>query len=152
MEHYPRVLTRGESERFVRDRVLAQFEQRGYGPWAVEAPGVTAFAGYVGLLDHTFVASFTPCVEVGWRLAFEFWGYGYATEAARAALGYGFERAGLDEIVSFTALTNSRSIAVMERIGMSRNEEFEHPLVAEGHRLRPHVLYRLTRTAWDSTA
>jgi RimJ/RimL family protein N-acetyltransferase len=148
MEYYPSMLTREESDGFVRGRILPQFELRGYSLWAVEVQGITPFAGYVGLLEHTFEAPFTPCVEIGWRLAYPYWGHGYATEGARVALGYGFGAAGLDEIVSFTALTNSRSIAVMERIGMTKQYEFEHPRLPDGHRLRRHVLYRLTSRDW----
>jgi RimJ/RimL family protein N-acetyltransferase len=149
MEHYPSVLTREQSNLFVSNRIRPQFELRGYGPWAVEVPGVTSFAGYVGLLDQTFEASFTPCVEVGWRLAFRHWGQGYATEAARAALAYGFDVAGLDEIVSFTAVTNARSIAVMRRLGMTGAGEFDHPHLPDGHPLRRHVLYRQPAAGWD---
>lgn len=148
MEHYPSVFTREESDRFVRERILPQFESRGYSLWAVEVPGVTPFAGYVGLLEHTFEAPFTPCVEVGWRLAFLYWGHGYATEGARSALAYGFDVAGLDEILSFTALTNARSIAVMERLGMTQDGEFDHPRLQHGHPLRRHVLYRLSSQRW----
>jgi RimJ/RimL family protein N-acetyltransferase len=147
MEHYPSVLTREQSDRFVRERVIPQFERDGYGPWAVEVPGVAPFAGYVGLLEATFEASFTPCVEIGWRLAFRYWGHGYATEGAQAALTYGFDEAGLDEIFSFTAITNARSIAVMERLGMTRVGEFDHPRLPEGHRLRRHVLYRSSKSS-----
>jgi len=152
MEHYPSVLTREESDRLVHGRFQTHFERHGYGPWAVEVPGVTPFAGYVGLVEHTFEASFTPCVEVGWRLAFCHWGHGYATEGARAALTYGFDVAGLETIVSFTALTNARSIAVMERLGMTRVGEFEHPRVPHGHPLRQHVLYDQPAATWDGTA
>ena len=144
MEFFPAALTREESDRLVRERVLPQFERRGYGPWAVEVPGVTPFAGFVGLLEHTFPAWFTPCVEVGWRLDARHWGRGYATEGARAALAYGFAVAGLEEIVSMTALTNVRSIAVMRRLGMAPAGQFDHPGVPPGHALRPHVLYRLS--------
>jgi RimJ/RimL family protein N-acetyltransferase len=151
MEYYPRVLSREESDRFVRKRILRQFELSGYGPWAVEVPGLTPFAGYVGLLEHSFDAPFTPCVEVGWRLAYRYWGHGYATEGAQAALAYGFEAAGLDEIVSFTPLANARSIAVMERLRMTRVGEFEHPLLPRGDPLRLHVLYRLSRARCDAT-
>jgi len=145
MEHFPATLTRGESDAMVRDRVVPHFEQRGFGLWAVEIPGSTAFAGFVGLQAPTFEAWFTPCVEIGWRLARPYWGAGYATEAASLALGFGFERAGLDEIVSFTAPVNVRSVAVMERLGMTRAGEFEHPRLPAGHPLRLHVLYRLSR-------
>jgi RimJ/RimL family protein N-acetyltransferase len=149
MEFYPAVLTREESDRFVRDRIAPQFERLGYSLWAVEVPGVTPFAGYVGLLEQTFPAAFTPCIEVGWRLAAPFWGRGYATEGARAALAHGFGVAGLDEIVSLTAVVNRRSIAVMERLGMQPAGEFEHPLLPAGHVLRPHVLYRTTKSRLD---
>jgi len=152
MEHYPSVLTREQSDRFVRDRVLPLFERLGYGLWVVEVRGVTRFAGYVGLLEHTFEASFTPCVEIGWRLAFRHWGHGYATEGAQVALTYGFDVAGLDEIVSFTAVTNARSIAVMERLGMTRVGEFDHPQLPHEHPLRQHVLYHQSAATWDRTA
>ena len=101
------------------------------------------FVGFVGLQEPSFEAWFTPCVEVGWRLAREHWGHGYATEAARLALAFGFGSVGLDEIVSFTVRANRRSVAVMERLGMRYDGEFEHPRLPEGSRLRTHVLYRL---------
>lgn len=144
MEHFPATLTRAESDGMARTR-MRHFAEHGFGLWAVEIPGATSFAGFVGLQVPTFDAWFTPCVEVGWRLARPCWGRGYATEAARLALRFGFEQAGLDEIVSFTAPANLRSIAVMERLGMTRAGAFEHPRLPPGHRLRLHVLYRLTR-------
>jgi RimJ/RimL family protein N-acetyltransferase len=145
MEHYPAPLTRGESDAFVRERALPSFTERGFGPWAVEVPGIAAFVGYVGLLVPTFVARFTPCVEIGWRLSFPAWGHGYATEAARLAIAYGFAEGGLDEIVSFAVPANRRSVAVMERLGMRPDGEFDHPRLPPGHALRRHVLYRLSR-------
>jgi RimJ/RimL family protein N-acetyltransferase len=145
MEHYPAALTRSESDAFVRERGLSSFTERGFGPWAVEVPGRAPFIGYVGLLAPTFEAPFTPCVEIGWRLAFLTWGYGYATEAARLAITYGFTEGGLDEIVSFTVPANRRSVAVMERLGMRADGEFDHPRLPPGHPLRRHVLYRLAR-------
>ena len=145
MEHYPAPLTRDESDAFVRERVVRSFADRGFGPWAVEVPGVAPFIGYVGLLAPTFEARFTPCVEIGWRIASPFWGRGYATEAARVAVAFGFREGGLDEIVSFAVPANGRSIAVMQRLGMSYDGEFEHPRLPLGHRLRTHVLYRLSR-------
>ena len=144
MEHYPAPLTRDESDAFVRERVVRSFADRGFGPWAVEVPGVAPFIGYVGLLAPTFEAHFTPCVEIGWRLAFPAWGHGYATEAARVALAFGFGEAGLDEIVSFTVPANRRSVAVMERLGLRADGEFDHPRLPPGHELRRHVLYRLS--------
>ena len=147
MEHFPACLTHAETEALVA-RIDAHFARHGFGLWAVEVPGVTGFAGYVGLAVPRFEAHFTPCVEVGWRLARAAWGKGYATEGAREALDFAFGRAGLAEVVSFTALPNHRSIAVMERLGMVRDpdEDFDHPALPEGHRLRRHVLYR-TRPA-----
>ncbi|HMP01832.1 MAG TPA: GNAT family N-acetyltransferase [Gemmatales bacterium] len=144
MEHMPSVATRAESDAQA-DRIAAHFAEHGFGLWAMEVPGVTSFAGFVGLSIPRFEAFFTPCVEIGWRLAAEFWGRGYATEGARAALAFGFDSLRLPEIVSFTTLTNERSRRVMERIGLSHDpaEEFDHPLLPPGHRLRRHVLYRL---------
>jgi RimJ/RimL family protein N-acetyltransferase len=145
MTYLPALLDSRESDAFAT-RIRAQLEQRGFGLWAVEIPEMASFIGYVGLSVPQFTAAFTPCVEVGWRLARAHWGRGYATEAARAALTFGFERVGLDEIVSFTVPANARSIAVMERLGMSRDpaDDFNHPSLPAGHPLQPHVLYRLT--------
>lgn len=150
MEHMPAPLSRDESCAMVA-RIQAHFEQHGFGLWAVEVPGVADFIGYVGLMSPSFEAHFTPCVEVAWRLAHEHWGHGYATEGARAALDFAFGRQGLDEVVSFTALVNARSWRVMERLGMRRRpeEDFDHPRLPEGHRLRRHVLYRMPREAWE---
>ena len=145
MEHFPSPLTRSESDAFVRERIVPQLAERGFGLWAVEVPEVAPFVGYVGLFVHTFEAEFTPCVEIGWRLAFPHWGNGYATEAARVAIAFGFEEKDLDEIVSFTVPANRRSVAVMERLGMSYVGEFDHPKLPAGHSLRRHVLYRLSR-------
>ena len=145
MEHYPAALTRAESDAFVRERIIPHFVERGFGLWAVEVPDAAPFVGYVGLWVHTFEADFTPCVEIGWRLAFSHWGKGYATEAARVALAFGFGEADLDEIVSFTVPANHRSIAVMKRLGMGYGGGFDHPRFPVGHALRRHVLYRLTR-------
>lgn len=143
MEFMPAPLSRTESDALV-DRIQRRFEQHGFGWWAVEVPGVAPFIGFVGLAVPRFEAPFTPCVEVGWRLAAEHWGQGYATEAGRASLAFAFDRAGLDEVVSFTATINRPSIRVMERLGMTRDasEDFDHPSVEPGHRLRRHVLYR----------
>lgn len=149
MEHFPAPMTGAESKVMV-ERIAAHLSRHGYGLWAVEAPGIAPFIGFVGLNRPGFTAAFTPCVEIGWRLATAWWGLGYATEAARAALAIGFEQHGLDEIVSFTTTTNRRSAAVMARLSMTHDpaEDFDHPLVAEGHRLRRHILCRLTRSDW----
>ncbi len=145
MEHFQAPLTREESDDFV-DRISARFEQEGYGLWAVEIRSSGAFAGYVGLWPVPEGLPFGP-VEVGWRLAQHAWGEGYATEGARASVADGFERLGIDEIVSFTSLDNHRSERVMQKVGMTRDPsgDFDHPNVPEGHPLRRHVLYRLPR-------
>ena len=144
MEHFPAPLTREESDAMIA-RAEAHLDQHGFGPWAVEVRGGAPVIGFVGLVVPRFTAHFTPCVEIGWRLARAHWGHGYATEAARAALAFGFGTVGLAEIVSFTVPANVRSIAVMERLGMTRDPagDFEHPNLPEGHPLRRHVLYRI---------
>jgi ribosomal-protein-alanine N-acetyltransferase len=149
MEHFPAQLTRAESNALVA-RIEAAIATNGWGLWAIEvATGADAgrFAGFTGLSVPGFDAPFTPCVEVGWRLARWSWGRGYATEAARAALDIGFERVGLDEILSFTARPNIRSQAVMQRLGMTTtpDDDFDHPLVEASTGLRRHVLYRKRR-------
>ena len=117
------------------------------GPRAGRGPGPGGLIGAAGLSAARFEAPFTPAVDVGWRLARAYWGRGYATEAARAAVGYGFGPLGLDEIVAFTSAGNGRSESVMVRLGMTRDPagDFEHPNVPVGDPLRPHVLYRLRR-------
>jgi RimJ/RimL family protein N-acetyltransferase len=153
MEHFPKPLSRDETEAFVQ-RIEEEFEELGHGLWAVEVSEGAPFIGFVGLHRHTFPAHFTPAVEVGWRLARPYWGQGYATEAAREALAFGFGRLSLGEIVSFTAPANSRSRRVMERLGLTHSvaDDFDHPNVPEGHRLRRHVLYRMRREDWLRTA
>lgn len=148
MEHFPKVLTSEESDRQAAG-IADHMQKHGFGLWAVQAVDVADFVGFVGLSIPGFQAHFTPCVEVGWRLAFEHWGHGYATEAARAAVDCGFRRFGLEEIVSFTVPANRRSRGVMERLGMTRSaaDDFDHPRLLPGHPLRPHVLYRLKRSA-----
>jgi RimJ/RimL family protein N-acetyltransferase len=150
MEYFPSTLSRDESDA-VATRIEDKFARHGFGFWAVEIPGVTAFAGFVGLSVPTFETHFTPCVEIGWRLAKVYWGRGYATEGARAALKFGFDVLQLDEIVALTNPTNHRSRRVMEKIGMVYDpaDDFEHPSIAEGHRLRHHVLYRIDRNRHD---
>jgi RimJ/RimL family protein N-acetyltransferase len=144
MEYMPAILTQAESHAMVM-RIRQHAEEKGYGIFAVELRG--ELIGFAGLSTPTFDAHFTPCIEVGWRLAAEHWGYGYATEAARAALDLGFERVGLQQIVSFTVPQNQRSRRVMEKIGMHRDprEDFDHPRLPAGHPLRRHVLYRIDR-------
>lgn len=146
MRHFLRPLSRAESDALV-ERIEARFEERGYGLWAVARREDGVFLGFTGLAYQSFESHFTPCIEIGWRLDRFAWGHGYATEAAREALRFGFEEANLDEIVSFTSSGNVASVRVMERLGMHRDptDDFDYPNVPVGHRLRRHVLYRLRR-------
>ncbi len=128
------------------DRIEAHFVEHGFGMWAVEVRGVAEFVGFVGLGVVRFEAHFTPCVEIAWRLAVAHQGRGYASEAARAALRFGIEHPALAQIVALTTRENHASRAVMERLGMQHNprDDFEHPALAPGDPLRPHVLYRIS--------
>jgi RimJ/RimL family protein N-acetyltransferase len=149
MAQFPSALSPAESA-FVLEQIEAGFERYGYGIWCLETRADETFLGLTGLSTVPFVEHFTPAVEVGWRLRPMAWGHGYATEAATAALDFGFGAAGLEQIVSFASKTNTRSLAVMERLGMERVEggDFDHPLMEEGHPLAPHMLYRLGSQAW----
>jgi RimJ/RimL family protein N-acetyltransferase len=149
MEYFPAALTRAQSDALIA-MIEAGFDRRGYGLWALQLLATGEFVGFTGLEVPSFQAHFTPAVEVGWRLARSAWGQGYATEAARAALAFGFEQEGLGEIVSFTSMANLRSQAVMERLGMTRDacEDFDHPALEQGHRLRRHVLYSIAHEDW----
>ena len=149
MEHFPSTLSRAGSDALAR-RARAAVDEQGWGLWAVEAED-GAFCGFVGLARPRFEARFTPCVEVGWRLARATWGRGYAPEAARRALTFGFEELGLDEVVSFTVPANLRSRRVMEKLGMSHDpgDDFVHPRFPDDPRMGPHVLYRMSRDRWQ---
>lgn len=147
MEFFPAPLGRVESDAMA-DRCQSLITERGWGFWVAESKATKAFIGFVGLHIPSPELPFSPCVEVGWRLAFQHWGKGFATEAARGALRVGFELLDLPEIVSFTTLNNFRSRAVMERLGMLEAEMFEHPHVPEGSALRQHCLYRLSHETY----
>jgi ribosomal-protein-alanine N-acetyltransferase len=144
MEFMPTLLSREESDRLV-DRIEVHFQHRGFGLCAVELRDIKSFIGFIGLSIPAFRSRFTPCIEIGWRLAAKFWGQGLATEGASAIVRYGFEVLGLKEIVSFTVPANLRSLRVMEKLGMTHNpgDDFDHPGLPPGHRLRRHLLYRL---------
>lgn len=146
MRWFPSVLT-SEASDAMATRVRKRLAEDGWGLWALEVPGVSTFCGFVGLSRVPFEAAFTPAVEIGWRLDQPWWGKGYATEAATACVEYAFGTLGLEEIVSFTTTLNTRSRAVMERLGMRHDPsgDFEHPGIPEGNPVRPHVLYRLER-------
>jgi RimJ/RimL family protein N-acetyltransferase len=148
MRYFPAALTTGKSDQFAA-RIQAMRAQQGWGLWAVEVVGVAPFIGFVGLNRTRFDAPFTPAVEVGWRVARQYWGHGYATEAAAASLTFGFDQLCLEEIVSFTATVNDPSRRVMQRLGMVNHpaDDFDHPAVLDGP-LRRHGLYRISRTKW----
>src|SRR5688572_9221100 len=146
-EFLPAALDRAGSDAMA-DRLESLITERGWGLWAVETKAGGEFIGFVGLHIPAPGLPFSPCVEVGWRLAFQYWGKGYATEAALHSLRVGFEQLAMPEIVAFTAFGNIRSRALMERLGMRPDGSFEHPRIPEGHPLRPHYLYRMPREQW----
>lgn len=152
MRHFPALQTPEQSNASI-DFWRGQFDTQGWSNWAVELRATGQFLGFIGLSVPRRQLPFSPCVEIGWRLRRSAWGQGYATEGARASLRVGFERLGLAEIVSFTALSNTPSMAVMERIGMHNvGSDFEHPAIPEGSPLRMHCLYRITRDEWARSA
>ena len=150
-EFFPSLQTHQESAESMR-YIDDHFRRHGFGLWAVEVIGHASFIGFVGLSVPSFDAPFMPCIELGYRLAFEHWGRGYATEGARAAIACGFATLGLADIVAMTAVGNVRSRRVMERVGMKYHaaDDFDHPNIVAGHPLRRHVLYRLTAHDWSA--
>ena len=140
MEFFPSLLSAEESIAMI-ERTKKFIEENQFGLWAVEIKDTHEFIGYTGLARPRFNTDFTPCVEIGWRLAFTYWGNGFATEAANACLDYGFTVLKLGEILAFTSVLNLRSIHVMKKIGMEYVKRFNHPNIEEGHRLKEHVLY-----------
>lgn len=150
---FPSLQTRAESDASA-DFLASQFDRTPYGPWVVEVPGVTSFAGFVGPWEVNFDVPPRGRVEIGWRLARACWGNGYATEAAKAALDFAFGPCGLEQIVAFVVPGNSASRAVMDRIGLREDPAgaFDHPRVPESHPLRRHLLYRLHRNDWVPAA
>ena len=155
MRHYPAPLSRAESLASW-GRLHAHFAAHRFGPWAVELPGTPEPLGFVGIMRPHFTAHFTsperPCVELLWRLHRAFWGHGYASEAARLATAHAFEVVGVNELVAFTVPANSRSRAVMHRLGMTHDprDDFDHPGLPAGHPLQRHVLYRLSRSRFQA--
>lgn len=150
MRYFPAILTREQSDSMVL-HWQQQFALQGWSNWAVELKASGELIGFVGLSVPRRALPFMPCVEIGWRLRSAFWGQGLASEAAQAALRFGFTELGLAEIVSFTSLLNLRSRAVMQRIGMRNAEQdFDHPALADGHPLQRHCLYRLSSKEWQA--
>ncbi|AGL87112.1 RimJ/RimL family protein N-acetyltransferase [Pseudomonas protegens] len=152
MRYFPAPLSRLESAALI-GRIRGHFAEHGFGVWALERKDTGAFIGFTGLGVVGFEASFTPAVEIAWRLAREHWGLGYASEAAWTALRCAFDRLSLDEVVAFTTRNNLPSQKVMQAIGMhhAAADDFEHPNLAGDHPLREHVLYRITREQWLET-
>ncbi len=142
MRYYPAVWNRAQSDAFAQ-QVMQLIDERGWGFWAVEERASGRFIGFVGLHVPSNNLPFSPCVEIGWRLAKSYWSLGYATEAAQTAIVFGFQQLHLKDLVAFTAITNLKSRAVMERLGMRPDTEFDHPQVSLESGLRRHVLYRL---------
>jgi RimJ/RimL family protein N-acetyltransferase len=151
MRYFPSTQSREASDRSI-DTWTSELDERGWSNWAVELLESGAFVGFIGLSVPKRALPFMPCVELGYRLARPYWGQGIATEGATAALEVGFARFGLEEIVSFTALLNLPSQAVMRRVGMvNAHQDFDHPALPEGSPLRRHCLYKITRARWQST-
>ena len=148
MEFFPDVLTREESDQLI-ENIESHFDNRGFGLFATELKADKKFVGFIGLHVASFQAHFTPCVEIGWRIAAPYWGKGLATEGSREVVRYAFEWLRLDSLVSFTVPENVASRRLMEKLGMTHDpaEDFDHPRLPPGHRLRRHVLYRLKNPA-----
>ncbi|MTI67649.1 MAG: GNAT family N-acetyltransferase [Firmicutes bacterium] len=140
MEYFPSILTKEETDNFLK-KIKKEFNELGYGLYAVELKHNKEFIGYIGFHNANFDANFTPCIEIGWRLKYEAWGNGYATEGAKACLDYGFNKLKFDKIFSFTAKINIRSESVMKKIGMKKIGEFDHPNLDKHSPLSKHVLY-----------
>ena len=151
MQFLPRLLSPGESDAAAK-RIEDHFRRHGFGLYAAELRESHVFIGFIGLSIPAFKARFSPCIEIGWRLAAEYWGQGLATEGAHAVARHAFGELSLEEIVSFTVPSNTRSRRVMEKLGMTHNpeEDFNHPQLPPGHALRRHVLYRLSRSDWNN--
>ena len=149
MKYFPALLSREESDAMAT-KCKSLIEERGWGVWAVELKSSNEFIGFVGLHTPKPNIPFSPCVEIAWRLHKKFWGNGYATEAAQQALSHAFNSLNLKEVVSFTTISNLRSRAVMERLGLTNTyRNFEHPDVPKGHPLSEHVLYKITKSEWQ---
>ena len=150
MEYFPKTLDRRESDELA-NKARSLIEENGWGFWACELKGCSEFMGFVGLNSPDYDLPFGPCIEVGWRFAKKYWGHGYATEAGMASLNYAFTQLNVEEVVSFAVANNRKSIAVMERLGMSNmNSNFSHPKVPENSLLREHVLYKIHKENWFS--
>jgi len=144
MEFFPKPLSEPETISFY-NRIQERIRENGFGLYAAEMKSERKFIGFVGFNIPRFTSFFTPCVEIGWRIDKKYWGRGLAPEAACECLKYGFSSFGFEKICSFTAFINKKSIRVMEKIGMGRLGEFEHPDIEDGHILKRHVVYQITK-------
>jgi RimJ/RimL family protein N-acetyltransferase len=138
-------MTEDEVQNFMREQ-NNNFDIKRFCLLAVEIKNTEKIIGFIGLSEPKFEAYFTPCVEIGWRLGSQYWGKGYATEGAQAILKYGFKKCNLNEIVSFTAANNIKSIQVMGRIGMQKDSYFNHPKLDNNHQLSKHILYKIQKS------
>ena len=143
MKYFPAPMTMKESKEAL-DRIVSHFSNYRYGLFVLEMLEDRRFIGFTGFNRPAFESYFTPCVEIGWRLIIEAWGKGYATEAAAACLEYGFDALRFREVYSFTSVLNKSSERVMQKIGMEKEGEFDHPKIEQGHPLRKHVLYKIS--------
>ena len=149
MEYYPSTLDEEQSNAMA-NKIKSIMSERTWGFWAVELLDEQQFIGFVGLHKPVYELPVSPCIEIGWRLAKEYWGKGYATEAGRASLKFAFEELALKEVYSFASVVNKKSWLVMQRLGMKNtNSNFEHPIIPENHHLREHVLYKITKEQWN---
>jgi RimJ/RimL family protein N-acetyltransferase len=151
MRYFAATMTRAESDAWAA-RMRVHFAEHGWGFWVVAEAASGDFVGVVGLMTIPWQADFTPAVEIGWRIGARFRRQGYAEEAARAALGFGFAALGLASIVAFTVPGNAASWKLMEKLGMRHEGEFDHPRLPEGHHYRRHLLYRLGHAGWRDGA
>ncbi|MGD2170598.1 MAG: GNAT family N-acetyltransferase [Gammaproteobacteria bacterium] len=151
MNFFPEVLSRDASNAIAK-KFRSLITERGWGFWATELKSNGNFIGFIGIHEHPTKFSFSPCTEIGWRLARPYWGKGYATEAATKVLEFSFVTLNLDEVVSFTAMQNTKSRAVMTRLGLTdTNQNFGHPDIPKTHPLSQHVLYKLTKAEWQES-
>ena len=148
MEFYPSILTTEQSNDMAQ-KIESEITVKGWGFWAIELKDKNSFVGFVGIHEPGYELPMSPCIEIGWRLAKEYWGNGYATEAGKAALDTAFKKLELTEVYSFASVSNKKSQAVMERLNMiNTNKNFEHPLIPINNPLREHVLYKIDRQQW----
>ncbi len=148
MKFFPEILSKEQSDELV-DKINNNFNEYGFGLWAVEKKETQQFIGFIGFSMATFKSFFTPCIEIGWRLDNKHWNKGYATEGAKVCLEYGFNNLGIDRIYSFTAQLNIPSINVMKKLGLRKVGTFEHPRVKNDDPLKLHVLYKLDKTSYN---